>query len=112
MWECRYDDIEEKSTTVRFMTPQEDIILASTLKLLAAALASAGLLVACGGGGSDSGGSTQTDNSGARGSLIHNPPLGVTVLTAEEFKGRLDANASGKSLLQLAGAPKCGVDIR
>lgn len=112
MWECRYDDIEEKSTTVRFITPQEDIILASTLKLLAAALASAGLLVACGGGGSDSGGSTQTDNSGARGSLIHNPPLGVTVLTAEEFKGRLDANASGKSLLQLAGAPKCGVDIR
>ena len=51
MHDCRYDDIEEKSTTVRFTTPQEDIILASKFKLLAAALATAGLLVACGGGG-------------------------------------------------------------
>jgi hypothetical protein len=36
---------------VRFTTPQENIILASKLKLLAAAMATVGLLAACGGGG-------------------------------------------------------------
>lgn len=76
------------------------------------ALASAAvLLAACGGGGSDLGGSTETDLSGARGSLVYNPPLRVTALSAAEFKDRLAANPSGQSLLALAGAPKCGVNI-
>lgn len=43
--------LRKKSTVVRFISPQENIILAHTLKLLAAALATAGLLAACGGGG-------------------------------------------------------------
>lgn len=75
------------------------------------ALASvAAVLTACG-GGSDTGGSTTVDNSGARGSIVHNPPLRVTGLTAAEFAARLGETASGKSLLQLAGTPKCGVNF-
>ncbi|WOO31603.1 alpha/beta hydrolase [Diaphorobacter limosus] len=73
-------------------------------------VSAAAMLAACG-GGSDLGGSTETDLSGARGSLMHNPPLRVTALSAGEFKDRLAASPSGQSLLALAGAPKCGVDV-
>jgi len=75
------------------------------------AMASAAALLAACGGGSDLGGSTETDLSGARGSLMYNPPLRVTALSAAEFKDRLAANASGQTLLALAGAPKCGVSV-
>ncbi|HRM93156.1 MAG TPA: lipase family protein, partial [Alicycliphilus sp.] len=73
-------------------------------------VSAAAMLAACG-GGSDLGGGTETDLSGARGSLMHNPPLRVTALSAGEFKDRLAASPSGQSLLALAGAPKCGVDV-
>ena len=73
-------------------------------------VSAAAMLAACG-GGSDLGGGTETDLSGARGSLMHNPPLRVTALSAAEFKDRLAASPSGQSLLALAGAPKCGVDV-
>ena len=66
----------------------------------------AALLTACGGGDT-----VETDTSGARGSLMANPPLRVTALSAAEFKDRLGATASGQSLLALAGAPKCGVSV-
>jgi hypothetical protein len=79
------------------------------LTVLAAACAAV-VLAACG-GGSDSGGSSETDTSGDRGSLVYNPPLRVTALSAAEFKDRLMANASGQSLVTLAGAPKCGVNV-
>ena len=69
------------------------------------------LLAACGGGGSDSGGAEAVDNSGARGSLAFNPPLRVTALTAAEFSARLNETTAGKQLLQVAGAPKCGVNF-
>ena len=75
------------------------------------AMASATALLAACGGGSDTGGSSETDLSGARGSLVHNPPLRVTAIGAAELKDRLAANASGQSLLALAGTPKCGVNI-
>lgn len=75
------------------------------------AMASAAAILAACGGGSDPGGSTETDLSGARGSLMYNPPLRVTALSAAELKDRLAANPSGQSLLALAGAPKCGVNI-
>ena len=75
------------------------------------ALTSAAVLLAACGGGSDTGGDTSVDNSGARGSLVHNPPLRVTGMTAPEFANRLAETASGKSLLQLAGTPKCGVNF-
>src|SRR5574337_1431498 len=75
------------------------------------AMAGAAAMLAACGGGSDLGGSTETDSSGARGSLVHNPPLRVTALSAAALKDRLAANPSGQSLLALAGAPKCGVNI-
>ena len=74
---------------------------------LAMATSAAAMLAACG-GGSDPG---ETDLSGARGSLMYNPPLRVTALSAAELKDWLAASASGRSLLALAGAPRCGVNI-
>lgn len=72
------------------------------------ALAAAAFLVACG-GGSDTGGTSTVDTSNARGSLQFNPPLRVTAPTAAEFRAMLDESATGRSLLQIAGTPKCGV---
>ena len=46
------------------------------------ALSSVAILLAACGGGSDTGGSSTVDNSGARGSIVHNPPLRVVDLTA------------------------------
>ena len=66
----------------------------------------AALLTACGGGDT-----VETDTSGARGSLMANPPLRVTALSAVQFQERLSESASGKSLLAVAGAPKCGVSV-
>ena len=74
----------------------------------AATVAATALLAACGGG---SEGGTKTDTSGDRGSLMTNPPLRVTTLSSTDFLASLNASASGKSLLQVAGAPKCGVDF-
>ena len=75
------------------------------------ALTGAAVLLAACGGGSDTGGSSTVDNSGARGSIVHNPPLRVVDLTAAQFAARLNETASGKSLLQIAGTPKCGVNF-
>src|SRR5690606_19439425 len=66
----------------------------------------AALLTACGGGDT-----VETDTSGARGSLMANPPPRVTAFTAEQFQARLSESASGKNLLAVAGAPKCGVSV-
>ncbi|MEO8279724.1 MAG: prolyl oligopeptidase family serine peptidase [Ideonella sp.] len=74
----------------------------------AATVATSALLVACGGGG-ESG--TKTDTSNDRGSLVTNPPLRVTTLGSADFLASLNGSASGRSLLQVAGAPKCGVDF-
>lgn len=77
---------------------------------LAASLTAAVILTACGGGGSDSSAIT-TDNSGDRGSLQTNPPLRVTTLSSADFLASLNGSANGRSLLAVAGAPKCGVDF-
>ncbi len=66
------------------------------------------LLVACGGGSEEG---IKTDSSGDRGSLVTNPPLRVTTLSAADFLASLNGSASGRSLLQVAGPPKCGVDF-
>lgn len=73
------------------------------------ALGAAALLVACGGGDSDV--AVQTDTSGARGSLVYNPPQRVVSLGATQFTERLSETSSGQSLLSVAGTPRCGVDI-
>ena len=77
---------------------------------LAASLGAAALITACGGGSSDNVGIT-TDNSTERGSLQTNPPLRVTTLSSADFLASLNANATGRGLLAVAGAPKCGVDF-
>ena len=76
--------------------------------LLATSLAAAALIAAC--GGSDGEG-TVTDTSGERGSLLTNPPLRVTTLSAADFLASLNGSANGRNLLAIAGAPKCGVDF-
>src|SRR6266705_4135678 len=71
------------------------------------AVLGAGLLAACGGG--SSGGAV--DLSGARGSLIRNPPLRVASVNAADFLANLSATASGAELLLIAGNPVCGIDF-
>jgi pimeloyl-ACP methyl ester carboxylesterase len=78
------------------------------LSLWIAALAAA-LLAGCSDG---TGGSTAPmDGSGARGSLIFNPPLRIATLTAADLNAQLAASPTGQQLLLVTGAPKCGVDF-
>ena len=76
-----------------------------------AALAATLMLAACGGGGSPGTAGTQNANPG-RGVLMQSPPPRITSMTAADFTTLLNASASGKSLLQLAGNPTCGVDVQ
>jgi len=75
------------------------------LVLVAGALAMA--LTAC---GTDSP-TASTTTSTARGTLLHDPPLRIASLTAATFAASLNASASGAQLLEVAGAPTCGVDF-
>jgi acetyl esterase/lipase len=93
---------------------KEGIMLRNLLSLGIAVLAAA--LAACsdGTGGSTAGG----DTSGARGSLVFNPPLRVATLTAVDLAAQLNAQGTtGQQLLALAtanitpGVLPCGVDI-
>jgi hypothetical protein len=70
--------------------------------------ATAALLAGCGGG--EEGGSV-SDTSGARGSLVQSPPLRLVSLTAGQLQATLSASSSGAQLLQVTGAPTCGVDV-
>jgi len=81
------------------------------LKWVGAAVGTALLVAACGGGdGGDSFG-TQVATP-ERGQLMQNPPAAIYSLTAASFTASLNAKPSGQSLLQLTGAPVCGVDIQ
>jgi poly(3-hydroxybutyrate) depolymerase len=82
----------------------------NTCRFTLGALATALVLAGCGGGTATSSG-TQ-DTSGARGSLLQNPPVRVTALTAADFTASLNASATGKGLLQVAGSPTCGIDVQ
>ena len=68
----------------------------------------AGLLSGCGGSGT-SGGSV--NSSSTRGTLIQNPPLRTASVTATDFTAQLNATSAGPGLLQVAGAPTCGIDF-
>jgi len=76
------------------------------------------LLAACGGGGGGGGGigigvgvpPPAADNG--RGSVVTDPPEKTAALTATQFTASLQASDQGKALLQVAGTPKCGVDLR
>jgi hypothetical protein len=80
-------------------------------KILGTALAAALLVAACGGGDGGSPFGTQIA-SPARGQLMQSPPALITSLTAASFTASLNASATGQGLLQLAGAPVCGVDVQ
>ena len=65
-------------------------------------------LAACGGTDSPT---AKVASSNQRGTLVDNPALRVASLNAADFSAQLSATASGQQLLQLAGAPACGVDF-
>lgn len=83
------------------------------LALLALALAG------CGGGGGGGGGIGLFPPPGGgggggdtgRGSLVGGTER-VTRMTADQFKAVLQSSAQGQALLQVAGAPACGVELR
>ncbi len=68
----------------------------------------AALLWGCGGTSSQT---SATTTSTAHGTLAENPPFRIASLDAASFKAELGASASGVQLLQLTGAPVCGVDF-
>ncbi len=73
-----------------------------------AALGATLLVAACGGG--DGGPLGTQDAKPARGALMQSPPPRTTSMTAADFTALLTAKSA--SLLQLAGAPVCGVDVQ
>jgi hypothetical protein len=44
--------------------------------------------------------------------VVTNPPAQTANLTADQFNTSLQASAQGKTLAQIAGTPKCGIDLR
>jgi len=81
--------------------------MCSTKSLVLAALAAL-VLAACGGGSSSTSGASSSTQAGA---LIYNPPFRVASVNATDFAASLGATSSGQSLLEVAGAPKCGIDF-
>jgi hypothetical protein len=67
----------------------------------------AAVLAAC---GSDSPTATPAAST-AHGTLAVSPPLRVASVDAATFQAQISATASGAQLLQVAGAPTCGVDF-
>ncbi|HTV97467.1 MAG TPA: prolyl oligopeptidase family serine peptidase [Steroidobacteraceae bacterium] len=74
---------------------------------LTLALAAA-LLCACGGSSSQTG---TTATSTTHGTLAQNPPFRIASLDAATFQGELAATSTGAQLLEITGAPLCGVDF-
>lgn len=73
-------------------------------------IAAASLLAACGGDSANNLG--VVDNNPARGTLIQNPPPRTAFFSADDFTAKLNASATGRNLLAVAGQPKCGVDVQ
>lgn len=75
------------------------------------------LLAACGGGGGGGGGGgvgifpPPVADTG-RGSVVTSPPEKTASLTADQFKASLQGSSQGSAVLQVAGTPKCGIDVR
>jgi dienelactone hydrolase len=82
-------------------------------KLAVSVLGTAVVLAGCGGGsGGDPGSAGAQDTSGDRGSLLQNPPVRLTALSAVDFKASLQTSATGQNLLAIAGAPVCDIDVQ
>ena len=71
------------------------------------AACAAAMLTAC---GSDSPTATPAAST-AHGTLAVSPPLRVASVDAATFQAQISASPSGAQLLQVAGAPTCGVDF-
>jgi predicted esterase len=80
----------------------------STYSLGLAALAAA-VLAACGGGNDVPAGPVIDPISTARGTIVVNPPSVLSKFTAAEYNAALAASATGRNLLAIVGAPKCGI---
>src|SRR5271170_3625948 len=65
-------------------------------------------LCACGGSSSQTG---TTSTSTAHGTLALDPPFRIASVNAATLNAQLGASASGAQLLELTGAPVCGVDF-
>jgi len=76
---------------------------------LCACLAAASLIAACGG---DSANTPAPPLASARGALIVNPPPRTAFFTAADFAAKLNASASGRDVLAVAGMPRCGVEVQ
>jgi pimeloyl-ACP methyl ester carboxylesterase len=63
------------------------------------------------GGCNSNGSSHSTNESTTRGTLLLNPPSRYATFTATAFETALNRDASGQSLLAIAGAPRCGFDV-
>jgi hypothetical protein len=50
-------------------------------------------------------------SSTAHGTLAENPPFRIASLNASAFAANLAASTAGAQLLQVTGAPVCGVDF-
>jgi hypothetical protein len=68
----------------------------------------AATLCACGGSSSETG---TTSTSTAHGTLALNPPFRIASVNAGTLAAQLGATSAGAQLLELAGAPACGVDF-
>jgi pimeloyl-ACP methyl ester carboxylesterase len=68
----------------------------------------AAMLAACGGSNSPT---AAPAASTAHGTLAVSPPLRIASVDAATFQAQLGATASGAQLLQITGAPTCGVDF-
>jgi len=85
---------------------------------LRCALAGAALLLsACGGGGGGGGiGAfpipTPPEEDTGRGSVVTSPPERVLSLSASDFRALLQLDDKGRTLMQVSGPPKCGIDTR
>jgi len=83
-----------------------------SLKLGALAALATAILTACGGGGNDVNPGPFIDLGTGRGTLVANPPAVLASFpTAADFNGALSASATGRNLLAIAGAPKCGINF-
>ncbi len=82
-----------------------------TARLRVLCLTGALALALSGCGEDTTSGTTGPVTGAARGSLIHDPPLRIASLDAATFHAELGASPSGAQLLQVAGAPTCGVDF-
>jgi pimeloyl-ACP methyl ester carboxylesterase len=69
----------------------------------------AAMLAACGGGSNSP--TAAPAASTAPGTLAVSPPLRIGAADAATLQAQLGASASGAQLLQLTGAPKCGIDF-